>query len=242
MDLCTGTGCIPLLFQHVFHQETRGQRVKPDLEFLGIDISPAAVQLASENLSRTKAISSALAAPKSLQQTSFVQADVLKHGDSNKGDAVPGLHAVLHQAHSMKWDILTCNPPYISPKSFRKHTARSVRRFEPRLALVPPPPIESVAMNNPMREGDTFYPHILRIAKTISCGILFVEVAHLEQALRVARIVQDDGTFDRIEIWRDEPHAPHTELHIDHDFEFKIRGTGNGRSVVCWKSKDIDLI
>ncbi|KAF2491521.1 S-adenosyl-L-methionine-dependent methyltransferase [Lophium mytilinum] len=48
LDLCTGSGCIPLLFQHEFTKA----RPEIQLRLLGVDISPEAVQLARDNRSR----------------------------------------------------------------------------------------------------------------------------------------------------------------------------------------------
>ena len=60
------------------------------------------------------------------------------------------LRDVLTHLQCQEWDILTSNPPYISPRSYNTCTARSVRNFEPKLALVPPqsqpqphPPVRS---------------------------------------------------------------------------------------------------
>lgn len=82
-------------------------------------------------------------------------------GVSSRDDAPPGWRAVLrdYEAESAEdyeaeggtaadrdrsrtgndsWHVLVSNPPYVSPVQYRRTTTRSVRHFEPRVALVPP--------------------------------------------------------------------------------------------------------
>ena len=83
-----------------------------------------------------------------------------------------------------QWDLLTSNPPYISPSGFSLSTSRSVRNWEPKLALVPP--VERVDLHQkhfydhwypgddnllPLEKGkveyaeeDVFYARLLEIA------------------------------------------------------------------------------
>src|SRR4051812_39952052 len=50
LDLCTGTGCIPLLFHHEFY----AARDDVQLRLLGMDISEQAIDLAQHNLKRVR--------------------------------------------------------------------------------------------------------------------------------------------------------------------------------------------
>ena len=71
-----------------------------------------------------------------------------------------------------------------------------MRKYEPKSALVPPsPPFpypNSTTRNilPPTTDpGDTFYPCLLEIAVQVSAQVLLVEVADMQQAVRVAGMV-----------------------------------------------------
>lgn len=241
LDLCTGTGCIPLLFRHLFFKHLASKRFPcPELQLLGVDVSAQAVQLARLNddrLSTRSAMSDHFRSSAEDQfrcHSRFVKADVLKGFIEDQQDTLPTVPSNDQKVlgNCTDWDILTCNPPYISPDSFRRDTARSVRLFEPKLALVPPSPASAK-----VHPGDTFYPKILDIAKRLGCKIILVEVSGMQQALRVANMFNREGIFEGIEIWRDNPQE--RTSHIDQIAidVFKIRGGGHGRSVLCWKAE-----
>ncbi|CAD6591784.1 MAG: hypothetical protein ASARMPRED_005600 [Alectoria sarmentosa] len=167
LDLCTGTGCIPLLLYTLLSSRI------PSLHFCGVDISPAATTLANKNLSHN--ISSNQLPQNAREQISFVRNDIFA--------------ARANAWNQSKWDILISNPPYISPTSFNSTTTRSVRNYEPRSALVPagtPSPKGRVAE---VDAGDTFYPRLLEIAEQVSAQVLLIEVGGLEQAFRVVAMV-----------------------------------------------------
>jgi hypothetical protein len=47
-------------------------------------------------------------------------------------------------------------------------------------------------------------------------------------------------SFDGIEIWGDQPDHPAEPMSSSdpaHESEFPIIGTGNGRSVLCWRAE-----
>ncbi|KFY10204.1 hypothetical protein V492_05133, partial [Pseudogymnoascus sp. VKM F-4246] len=168
LDLCTGTGCIPLLLLSL---------LSPTLKtaVTGIDISPTALALSRLNTTHNSP-------PLSSAQARFASGDVLASGA-----------AVLDEAHGARgkegwwygdetFDVVTANPPYISRLGFNRDTERSVRNFEPRLALVPE--------GNGGKEGrpeDIFYEKIVERAEGVKARILLMEVAGTEQAGRVAR-------------------------------------------------------
>lgn len=166
LDLCTGSGCIPLLFGH----ELRHTRRDVDYRMLGVDISPEALALAQENLARlqrlpsrsnmfdtpSKEIGDGNQEESNRQEgqgqgtkaeaggkvtAHFLRADILRspfiYGSRNS--STPALEVALNlKRYPHLWDIIISNPPYISPAAYWKTTMRSVRGFEPRLALVPP--------------------------------------------------------------------------------------------------------
>lgn len=137
------------------------------------------------------------------------------------------------------WDIIVSNPPYISPSSFARDTERSVRNYEPRLALVPPDPSGA----SEVESGDTFYPVLLKIGQRTKCKILIMEVAGQAQALRVAHLAKYKDWWDGIDIWCDDlglgnntpDILPSTQGRSKNTYDIKIYGRGNARAVVYWK-------
>lgn len=238
LDLCTGSGCIPLLFQHEFASRRRDVR----LRLLGLDISEDAIELATLNAERV--CRGQPYAERGIIE--FLRADVLIDplGLQTSDGPFCMMAALNWYRKPQFWDILISNPPYISPSAYWKTTTRSVRHFEPKLALVPP----GAAATSDTEQGDQFYLRLLEHALSVEAKITLFEVADLEQALRVARMARSlkerDGnrilSFDGIEIWRDQPDQPtQTELSSDpaSESEFPIIGTGNIRSVLCWRAE-----
>ncbi|KAL0578746.1 hypothetical protein V5O48_003244 [Marasmius crinis-equi] len=109
LDLGTGTGCIPLLLCHVW-------RPKGQVRAHGIDINPAAVELANEN-----------GAACGLSPDTFkaVQGNFL----------APNFPGNLPENIAPPFDIVTSNPPYIPLDEYRELPA-SVARYEDRGALL----------------------------------------------------------------------------------------------------------
>ena len=97
LDLCTGSGAIPLALAHE----------RPDLTFIGIDLSPEALEWAERN-------SEALQPPR----CRFLRGD---------------LFAPLGKPQP-RFRLITANPPYVSPEEYRC-LPPEVKDFEPRLAL-----------------------------------------------------------------------------------------------------------
>lgn len=188
-----------------------------------------------------------------LSRTDFIRADIL--------DAKAFLQ-LMKQRQQPRWDVLLCNPPYISPSSFTSvpdgtpKTARSVQKFEPKLALIPPPPCSPEASSTDgtsnLDPGDTFYPPLIQIASTVHAKIVWFEVADLQQASRVAALIRRaSDAQDNVEIWREDPaasrsvqvkEAPWHDFDADSELEryngIPVRGTGNGRSVIWWRGEE----
>lgn len=226
LDLCTGTGCIPLLLRHLLTCSTSSNDLPlPALHLLGVDISRAAVKLARENEQRLANLSGVLHPQGNTIR--FERADILSKLDTST--AIPSLHTLLNRLDTPNWDILISNPPYISRRSFLRTTARSVRRWEPRLALVPPQAKEDETADD--EQGDLFYPRLLQIAQEVDAKIVLMEVADMEQGLRVARMAAAAGIWSGVEIWRDgNLHASGQPVQ-----SFLTRGEGDGRAVLCWR-------
>jgi methylase of polypeptide subunit release factors len=143
LDVCSGSGCISLLLHSLLSKSGKF----PDLRTLGLDISPQAVALANENLALN------------IQRGHFPVSDI--NNEAEAGSRLKRKKAreakfaffppdkVIHFAkHDIftsltrslgNFSIIISNPPYISSSSFARETTRSVRLYEPKLALVPDP-------------------------------------------------------------------------------------------------------
>jgi hypothetical protein len=194
---------------------------------------PVALDLAQENLDWN--INHGHLQPVAARQVRFEQGDILSEDFSVKG----------------KWDILISNPPYISPRGFDTDTERSVRNYEPTVALVPPVPksrADSRTREEDERIGDLFYERLLGIARRVGAKVVIVEVAGMDQALRVSERVVDGshGHWDGCEIWRDDPQGRDstTEQETSKGGRVHVRavGSGNGRAVVCWSNEGYKLL
>lgn len=203
---------------------------------LGIDVSPTAVELANQNSNeylRSRKSGETLASHSSafqthakLPQVDFIQSDIFS----------PNLYSRLSAANCSAVDILVSNPPYISPTAFNHQTARSVRKFEPRIALVPSTS-SSMAGSDLQKQdstGDIFYPRLLELGRQTSAQIIALEVSDESQALRVAKLAERRNIWRGIEIWRDAiDQGVEGSNIVEYREGVRIRGSGNGRVVVC---------
>lgn len=235
LDLCTGSGCILLLFNHEFCQKY--SRASPPLS-VGVDLSTKAIELARKN----RRLQSNDLDVGWLSTLNFLHGDIFTQSDDSSVRSAPTLMSVLqhhtNQATSQEkkplYDILISNPPYISPSEFSRTTSRSVRNFEPKLALVP----EAQHHEPGIDPGDVFYPRLLDIADEVKAKVILFEVADHEQAKRVASMITQQGSYANIEIWRDDPTGlDDTKNPPACDSRVKILGNGNGRSVFAWKGE-----
>lgn len=231
LDLCSGSGCIPLLLKHEIR---KCGHEKVELDMLGVDISSRAIALARHNVEQQDQDARAT--------IRFLQADVLDSSEQRSTKQVPSLGAALQTsdpsygtARHKTFDVLISNPPYISPSAFKSTTARSVRRFEPKLALVP----ESGAaeMKTEVDDGTAFYPRLIFTARRVHAKIVLFEVADLQQAEQVVAMLCADDAWTGIEIWRDELHGLYVEEASCFGRQISIRGRGHGRSVVAWTAE-----
>ena len=203
---------------------------------VGVDISSEALQLAEENKKdqlkqfRGNPKSRAYAALHGMQ---FIQADLLASPKLGSLGILKKLDELRSKGRKVNYDILISNPPYISKSAYLETTEASVREYEPKLALVP----RSPSNKHTVHDGDTFYPLLWKLGIHLKSKIALFEVADMEQARRVAAMAQKRWKF--VEIWRDDPGATTSEKeYVDieciHRPKVRVRGTGNGRSVVAY--------
>lgn len=215
LDLCTGSGCITLLLHALLSPHFS------KLELLGLDASYRAVALALQNLRSN--IRSGRLNYDADRHVNFVEGNIFAE------KAVP----------EGPWDILISNPPYISPRSFDKDTSLSVRRYEPKMALVPqenfvaPKQLGDAAIDDEVI-GDAFYPRLLNMAQHVNAKLVVMEVADMEQAQRVANLAISHISHAQCEIWRDWPDQGSSQKEIlqVQGNPVKVIGRGNGRAVV----------
>lgn len=219
LDICSGTGCISLML----HAALSGKH--PKMQVLGVDISDAALLLARDNLKHN--VMQGHLSQQAVNQVSFVKADVLSQY----------FHLQELSTDHSEWDIVISNPPYISEAGFNKDTNRSVRNWEPKLALLPPKAPGGKITHS--QAEDVFYYKILDMARAGSARIVLMEVGNLQQALRVAQIALNMGLWSLVEVWRDWPDQQPDILNeveeeaVAGQHRIRIRGSGHGRSVLC---------
>ena len=219
LDLCTGTGCIPLLLYSLLYQRAQ------DIHLCAIDTSLTALKLARENIDHN--IRLGYLDPMARKQMDLIQDDIFNDNDMawRKSD----------------WDIVISNPPYISPNSYNHTTSRSVRNYEPKAALVPPR--RRLSSNENISDdivGDMFYQRLLHITHIVGAKLLLMEVADMAQATRVVNLALKSGVWSGCEIWRDEPSGGVQSRQESVDVlgrNIKVIGQGDGRAVMVWKEK-----
>ena len=187
---------------------------------MGIDISPWAVSLAKQNLDWNVHKGHLKSVAK--EQIIFALGDVFSESSPIEGH----------------WDIVISNPPYISPQGFNRDTSRSVRNYEPKLALVPPVQVPSQQLVPDHVQGDLFYPKLLKIASNVDAKLVLMEVDGRSQALRIEQMIHDMRTWDGCEFWVDEPGKRDCTKVCDAEGgkdKTRLLGLGHERSVLCWR-------
>lgn len=193
------------------------------------------MSLARENLARniTKGLVSAPQTPK--QSVDFILGDVFSESLLSAAEQ----KADEGKSRPRGWDVMVCNPPYVSRWAFSHQTARSVRNYEPRIAQVPAVEYGGGAV----RHEDVFYARLLDIASQLRPRVMSFEVGDLRQALRVVEMALGHGELSclgarvDVEVWRDWPDAAPEEDEdisakvLEGSREVQIRGSGHGRSV-----------
>lgn len=187
LDLCTGTGCIPMLLSTLLN--SHGAEVAS----LGIDVSTAACQLACENIA-SMAISPASSL--AVHQLDVFNQDFWKAVEN--AFHAPPLCRVVAQEPVLPLDVITVNPPYI-PLSQWQRLNPGVKNWEDPIALIGDPPFISDE-----DRGLTFYK---RIRDLLSCGNILAPTGLLVVEVGDGQASEVDALFrpilDRIDIWKD---------------------------------------
>lgn len=104
---------------------------------------------------------------------------------------------------------------------------------------MPPSTLSLGSQEAEVEAGDVFYPRLLRAAEEVGVRVVLVEVADMEQAIRVAGMVVRRGVrvWEGCEIWRDWPAtAVGEEVEVEGEM-IRVRGEGNGRAVLAWRGE-----
>ncbi len=222
LDLCSGTGCIPL------HLYSSLQATFPTLNVRGVDISSRALNLGQENLQR--GLQNGTISPHSNGQSmEFVYGNIFDQDFAT----------MTCQKH---WDILLSNPPYVSKAVWHAGRAQlgySVRKYEPKLALVPP---DDIPLSHSTAHEDAFYDRLLDLHQKFQPKLALFEIGDDEQAHRVLRMAVDRlvGQQVQMQIWNDWPESindkPKTKIKMldpqGYERDINVLGSGNPRAVV----------
>lgn len=222
LDACSGSGCISLLLHNLL---SKSDHLKPfgTLQIDGIDISEKALELSQENLVRN--VAKKYLNPEASSQVSFMKYNILKsrHG---RGIFAPHDH-----------NIIISNPPYISRQEYDMQIPRSVRDWEPELALVPsfsPDPVNHCGVD----PADIFYKVLMQMYQhgRKHSFMLVMEVGDEAQAKRVLAVALNRYAMDRnntVSVWRDSPDVrPSGEDLVVEGKTIRSEGQGNVRTVV----------
>ncbi|KAK1760963.1 HemK family methyltransferase [Echria macrotheca] len=250
LDICTGTGCIPLQLHASLHNSNNASSnsskkvtTKITSHIHGVDISSKAIALARRNLAHN------FPTFKQNQEDQKTTGENKSTITFHKHDIFspsflsdPTIFPEDKTEKAKKYDLLISNPPYISPRAFATQTARSVRNYEPRLALVPSPSLAASSYPSAARQEDVFYARLVDIVSIKKPRRVLFEVAGWEQALRVVGMVLDDmrlrGENYTLEIWRDWPDGSKDEVVEVDGVNVRVRGEGDGRAVYLYQTEE----
>lgn len=181
LDLCTGTGCIPLLLCHLWPPGS--------VRALGVDVAEEAIQLAKDNAIHTgiSLANDTEDANRNLNTFRVLKADIL-HSD------------FLQQLLWQPVDVLTSNPPYIPYQEYIDLPA-SVKDYEDKRALLGDP--EQLPNDG---KGLAFYRTIADLVRDDRLvkpgGVIALEVGH-DQSEEVQQLMMTKAGMRKTEVWRD---------------------------------------
>jgi methylase of polypeptide subunit release factors len=248
LDLCSGSGCISLLLFSLLRKKF------PRLRVLGYDISPKAIRLANENLTRNFGPGTGeMGNDDQLhRKVRFRKQDIFEDTAKLKKALdedhiqfnLKKKHADLeNNENTTEVDIIISNPPYINPSAFARKTSRSVRIFEPKLALVPPS-YDRYGRNLAKPDDFFFFKRLMELHTELGSKILLMEVGGIAQAYAVAKLAVRKFGGNRVEIWKNHPDQANNypPKFIKGRRAFKgryipIRGRGAPRAVVLFKEE-----
>jgi hypothetical protein len=234
LDLCSGTGCIPLLLHQLLSPHVS------NLEIVGIDISKRAISLARKNLEHN--IHLGLLPKRARSEIRFLQGNILEHRTQPQS-LENALQSTKREDNCLEisgdggsWDVLISNPPYISPTQFGNGTtARSVRLYEPKLALVPPIPTTGgsgeprAGMREPDRvsninsqprltvQADTFYPRLISLSSLLNTRLSIFECGDPQQAQRVVDLASTYRPTEEL-----KPKLEDRKYKLKQDFKVEV--------------------
>jgi release factor glutamine methyltransferase len=202
LDLCTGTGCIPLLLCNMWAPHA--------VEAVGVDVSDDALLLARENAEDCRIDNKIDNNASNTCQVEFVREDILS----------PAFCEMLqsHCAFRPGFHVITSNPPYIPLEEYNQLDG-SVKEWEDPRALIGDPEDwpQDVRLSSTLSSGVTvqdhrglaFYRALARLASVpgvLAPGCpLVMEVGH-NQARDVEEIMQGETSkraFSNVERWKD---------------------------------------
>ncbi|OJJ48767.1 hypothetical protein ASPZODRAFT_60282 [Penicilliopsis zonata CBS 506.65] len=201
LDLCSGTGCIPLLLHALLAPHFKSMSI------VGFDISAKALALANDNIMHNVRLGSL--DERAIHEVRFYQGNILdRRFDQILESASQGLlqlaanNSSCTYDKSLKYDILISNPPYVSATSYRDGTTtRSVRRYEPKIALVPLMGHHDLLSTTDYKMEDTFYYPILLLAFKLEAKITVLECGDHEQADRIAYLCRKMARTKMNGVW-----------------------------------------
>lgn len=211
-DFCSGTGCISLLLHSILNPPTQSHRNATHLCIRGFDISEHALTLARDNLKHNLRLNTLHET--AADQVRFEKLDLLALCQQPAETIVDRLRSTVDKfSAEPPFDIIISNPPYIDPKDFHPggNTTKSVRKYEPELALVPPATLTFTQVSR----ADQFYAALLHISSAVRPKFLVMEVGDTIQAFRVrdfcreylrhlSQLDSERNLAPLIEIWRDD--------------------------------------
>lgn len=221
IDFCTGTGCIPLLLYALLQRSFRNLSVR------GVDIAPGAVDLSRLNIAHNTSLGNLLP-PKTEQKLDILRGNIFKDEDIASLTDTP-------------CDVLVSNPPYVSRKAWdygHGQLGYSVRKYEPRLALVPN---HDLHLPFGWQHEDVFYARLLDIAAILRPRAALFELGDEGQARRVlGHLFQHElARISTVEVWRDWPDltqdSQEREIVVDAGSTSQrvpVKGSGNIRSIL----------
>lgn len=205
LDLCSGSGCISLLLYSLLSKKF------PNIQIRGYDISEKALKLSKENLRDAERDHFHHPCP-----VEFRHQDIFGPDETLRIDP-----------ESKSVDIIISNPPYIDPYHFNTTTSRSVRNFEPRLALVPRG-----------MDAAAVYRRLIQIHEYLGSRVLVMETSGPEQCLEIAAMAREMcHKTNEVVLWKDWL-GDHPERDIRGVCErfvgnrYRTSGSGNLRTVV----------
>ena len=187
LDLCTGSGCIPLLLCHTW---------KPgSVNTYGVDISSDAITLARDNAERCGIHVPTMTYPRPSSFNTF------KPLLGNIRDP-----SFIHSLGlKPPFNVITSNPPYITRREFMDLPS-SVKDYEDHRALLGDPDVPEGDPTSCSDEGLTFYRSIAGLIAHQDIladeGVVALEIGSA-QADDVTTIMKHEAKLDRIDVWKD---------------------------------------